>query len=44
LTSKTMTARDKTRLNGRISHLAGKSSFDRAAFLALVRGLCPVRA
>ena len=44
LTSKTMTARDKSRLNGRISHLASKSSFDRAAFLALVQGLCPVRA
>jgi signal transduction histidine kinase/CheY-like chemotaxis protein len=44
LTSKTMTAEDKARLNGRISHLAGKGSFDRAAFLALVRGLCPVGA
>ena len=42
LTSKTMTAEEKARLNGRISHLAGKSSFDRAAFLALVQGLCPV--
>jgi signal transduction histidine kinase/DNA-binding response OmpR family regulator len=42
LTSKTMTAEEKDRLNGRISHLAGKSSFDRAAFLALVHGLCPV--
>jgi CheY-like chemotaxis protein len=44
LTSKTMTARDKARLNGRISHLASKNSFDRAAFLALVQGLCPVSA
>jgi signal transduction histidine kinase/DNA-binding response OmpR family regulator len=44
LTSKVMTAGDKARLNGRISHLASKSGFDRAAFLALVRGLCPVRA
>jgi CheY-like chemotaxis protein/anti-sigma regulatory factor (Ser/Thr protein kinase) len=44
LTSKTMTAEDKARLNGHISHLAGKSGFDRAAFLALVRGLCPVGA
>jgi CheY-like chemotaxis protein len=44
LTSKTMTPEDKARLNGHISHLAGKSGFDRAAFLSLVRGLCPVGA
>ena len=44
LTSKTMTPEDKARLNGRISCVAGKSGFDRAAFLSLVRGLCPVGA
>ncbi len=42
LTSKTMTPEEKARLNGHISHVAGKSGFDRAGFLALVRGLCPV--
>ncbi len=42
LTSKMMTPADKARLNGHISHLAGKSGFDRAGFVALLRGLCPV--
>jgi signal transduction histidine kinase/DNA-binding response OmpR family regulator len=41
LTSKTMTADEKALLNGRISHLARKGDFNRADFLALVRGLCP---
>ena len=41
LTSKTMTADEKTVLNGRISHLARKGDFNRTEFLALVRGLCP---
>ena len=41
LTSKTMTADEKAMLNGRISHLARKGDFNRAEFLALVRGLFP---
>jgi CheY-like chemotaxis protein len=41
LTSKAMTADEKTVLNGRISHLARKGEFNRTDFLALVRGLCP---
>jgi len=41
LTSKTMSSEEKARLNGRISHLAGKGELNRADFLALVRGLCP---
>ncbi len=44
LTSKTMTAEDKERLNGRISYLAQKGDFNRAAFLELVGGLCPAPA
>jgi hypothetical protein len=36
-----MTADEKALLNGRISHLARKGDFNRADFLALVRGLCP---
>jgi CheY-like chemotaxis protein len=44
LTSKSMTAEEKTRLNGRISHLARKSDFDRADFLALIHRLCPTPA
>jgi hypothetical protein len=39
-----MTPEDKARLNGHISCVAGKSGFNRAEFLALVRGLCPVGA
>ena len=41
LTSKSMTAEEKARLNGRISYLAQKGSFDRGAFVELVRGFCP---
>jgi CheY-like chemotaxis protein len=37
LTSKIMTPEEKARLNGRISHLAEKGTFDRAAFVGLVR-------
>jgi CheY-like chemotaxis protein len=37
LTARTMTAEDKARLNGRISYLAQKGSFDRASFVALVQ-------
>ena len=45
LTSRTMSAADKARLNGRISHLAHKAELRREAFLALVRELCqPVMA
>jgi len=40
LTSKTMTPQDKQRLNGQISYLAQKGTFNRAAFLELVRGFC----
>ena len=36
LTSKTMTAADKRRLNGQISYLARKGEFDRAALVELV--------
>ena len=41
LTSKSMTTEDRERLNGRISYLARKGEFDRAAFLDLVRCFCP---
>jgi CheY-like chemotaxis protein len=41
LTGKDMTPADKERLNGRISHLARKAGIDRAAFVDLVRRLCP---
>jgi len=41
LTSKTMTAEEKARLNGRIAYLAHKSDFDRSAVLTLIRGLSP---
>jgi DNA-binding response OmpR family regulator len=44
LTSKSMTAEEKARLNGRISHLARKSDFDRAELLALIQRLCPMAA
>ncbi|MGI8551188.1 MAG: response regulator [Dehalococcoidia bacterium] len=40
LTSKSMSAADKERLNGRISYLAQKGEFDRAAFVALVGRFC----
>ena len=41
LTSKAMTRKEKERLNGEINYLARKGEFNRAAFLELVRGLCP---
>ena len=44
LTSKSMTAEEKARLNGRIIHLARKSDFNRAELLALIRRLCPAAA
>jgi DNA-binding response OmpR family regulator len=44
LTSKSMTTEEKARLNGRISHLARKSDFDRAELLALIQRLCPTAA
>ena len=37
LTAKAMTGADKRRLNGRISFLANKGEFDRAALVDLVR-------
>jgi CheY-like chemotaxis protein len=40
LTSKTMTAEDKARLNGQISYLAEKGQFSPAAFVDLVRRFC----
>jgi len=42
LTSKTMSAEEKVRLNGQITHLARKGEFNRSDFLSLIRGLCPV--
>ncbi len=39
LTSKTMTAEDKRRLNGRISYVASKAQFDSAQLIALVQRL-----
>ena len=39
LTARAMSPADKARLNGRISHLAEKGAFDRAAFVDLVRRL-----
>jgi CheY-like chemotaxis protein len=41
LTSRTMDSTERERLNGRISHLARKGTFNRAEFLDIVRGLCP---
>ncbi|MBA2449851.1 MAG: response regulator, partial [Chloroflexi bacterium] len=41
LTSMTMTSEDKRRLDGQISRLARKGTFDPGAFLVLVRGLVP---
>src|SRR5262249_8002660 len=40
LTSKSMTAAEKRRLRGQISHLAQRAEFDRATFVELVRGFC----
>jgi threonine synthase len=44
LTARTMTPEDKARLNGRISFLAQKGEFSRAAFVDLVQRLCPAPA
>jgi len=41
LTSKSMTADDKQRLEGRITYLAEKVEFDVNALVNLVRSLCP---
>ena len=41
LTSKSMSADDKKRLDGRITYLAEKAEFDADAFVDLVRALCP---
>ena len=41
LTAKTMTAEEKARLTGRVSHLAKKGTFSRTAFVELVRGVVP---
>ncbi|MBC8160693.1 MAG: response regulator [Roseiflexaceae bacterium] len=43
LTAKTMSPAEKERLNGRISYLARKAEFDRAALVELVRGFCHPR-
>jgi CheY-like chemotaxis protein len=42
LTSRGMDPHERERLNGKISHLARKASFNRTEFLDLVRRLCPV--
>ena len=42
LTSREMDPRERDRLNGKISHLARKATFNRAEFVELVRRLCPV--
>jgi signal transduction histidine kinase/DNA-binding response OmpR family regulator len=42
LTSRSMDQADRDRLNGHISHLAGKGAFNRAEFVELVRKLCPL--
>jgi signal transduction histidine kinase/DNA-binding response OmpR family regulator len=44
LTSRGMDPQARDRLNGKISHLARKGTFNRAEFVELVRGLCPVSA
>jgi signal transduction histidine kinase/DNA-binding response OmpR family regulator len=43
LTSASLTAEERERLNARVSHLANKGDLDRAGFLEIVRGLCPER-
>jgi signal transduction histidine kinase/CheY-like chemotaxis protein len=43
LTSKTLTAKDKERLKGRIAHVAEKAEFSRAALLALVARFAPAK-
>ena len=42
LTSRGMDAAERERLNGHVSHLSGKSAFNRTEFLELVHHLCPV--
>jgi signal transduction histidine kinase/CheY-like chemotaxis protein len=42
LTSRSMAAEDKQRLNGQINYLARKGEFNRVDFADIVRGLCPV--
>jgi CheY-like chemotaxis protein len=44
LTSGGMDYTDRERLNGKISHLARKATFNRAEFVQLVHDLCPFRA
>jgi DNA-binding response OmpR family regulator len=44
LTSRSMDAAERERLNGQISHLARKGAFDRTQFVELVRKLCPLPA
>jgi hypothetical protein len=43
LTSKTVMPEDQERLKGRISYLARKAEFNRAALVELVRGFCRPR-
>jgi len=40
LTSKAMSADDRARLSGRVSHLASKTEFNRDQFVGLVRSTC----
>jgi CheY-like chemotaxis protein len=42
LTSRGMDPEERARLNGQISHLARKGTFERDEFVALVHNLCPV--
>jgi DNA-binding response OmpR family regulator len=42
LTSRSMRAEERDRLNGKIRFLAHKATFNRAEFVELVRGLCPL--
>jgi CheY-like chemotaxis protein len=42
LTSLSMGRADRERLNGHVSHLAHKSTFNRKEFVEIVRGLCPL--
>ena len=41
LTSKSLTAHEKERLNGKMAYLARKGEFSRTSFVAVVRGLLP---
>jgi CheY-like chemotaxis protein len=42
LTSRSMDAQERASLNGKVSHLASKATFNRAEFVKLVQKLCPV--